>query len=550
MSQAQKTIKVLVIGGGDDTQAALLDSLGRDVDVWYATDLEDAGAKLIGTEYDFVITSSELFSRERTDFADAIAEASDRDGVGVYDLTGKLIWASAGFLKLTEDAREFTRAQCIESAARTRSRETVRDFSWTSSQDSEFELTVTPILDMDRRETRYVALMRDVTRARAKERQYEAIHRAGRELVRMDTEQVSQLATHERLTLLENKIIKYLHDLMQFDKFSIHLLDKKTNKLEPVLLSGMPQTLQQLDLYASPDGNGIAGYVAHTGKSYNCPDVSRDERYFRALEDACSSLTVPLRLNDEVIGILNVENSRLNAFTSEQCRMAELLGRDIATALHILDLMVTERYTTTGQLGSDVMAEVTAPLNDILTDVESLIEDYLGHDDLRHRLNKITTNVVAIRESIKHTTSPKRGLTGHRPTGVKRSDPIISGKKILVVDDEPMIRETVRDVLQSYGCDVTIAEDGDKAVDQIRFTEFDLVLSDIKMPCRNGYEVFAAAKDANPDTPVILMTGFGYDPNHSIVRARREGLTAVLFKPFKVDQLLGEIRAALHATTG
>ncbi len=550
MSQAQKTIKVLVIGGGDDAQAALLDSLGRDVDVWYATDLEDAGAKLIGTEYDFVITSSELFSSERTDFADAIAEASDRDGVGVYDLTGKLIWASAGFLKLTEDAREFTRAQCIESAARTRSRETVRDFSWTSSQDTEFELKVTPILDMDRRETRYVALMRDVTRARAKERQYEAIHRAGRELVRMDTEQVSQLATHERLALLEEKIIKYLHDLMQFDKFSIHLLDKKTNKLEPVLLSGMPQTLQQLDLYASPDGNGIAGYVAHTGKSYNCPDVSRDERYFRALEDACSSLTVPLRLNDEVIGILNVENSRLNAFTSEQCRMAELLGRDIATALHILDLMVTERYTTTGQLGSSVMAEVTAPLNDILTDVESLIEDYLGHDDLRHRLNKITTNVVAIRESIKHTTSPKRGLTGHRPTGVKRSDPIISGKKILVVDDEPMIRETVRDVLLSYGCDVTIAEDGDKAVDQIRAAEFDLVLSDIKMPCRNGYEVFAAAKDANPDTPVILMTGFGYDPNHSIVRARREGLTAVLFKPFKVDQLLGEIRAALHATKG
>jgi DNA-binding NtrC family response regulator len=72
-----------------------------------------------------------------------------------------------------------------------------------------------------------------------------------------------------------------------------------------------------------------------------------------------------------------------------------------------------------------------------------------------------------------------------------------------------------------------------------------LVLSDIKMPLKDGYEVFAAAKEANPDTPVILTTGFGYDPNHAIVRARREGLAAVLFKPFKVDQLLNEIRAAL-----
>ena len=69
------------------------------------------------------------------------------------------------------------------------------------------------------------------------------------------------------------------------------------------------------------------------------------------------------------------------------------------------------------------------------------------------------------------------------------------------------------------------------------------------MPGANGYEVFAAAKDRDPHRPVILMTGFGYDPNHSIIRARQEGLTAVLFKPFKVDQLLGEIRSALKAAT-
>jgi DNA-binding NtrC family response regulator len=45
------------------------------------------------------------------------------------------------------------------------------------------------------------------------------------------------------------------------------------------------------------------------------------------------------------------------------------------------------------------------------------------------------------------------------------------------------------------------------------------------------------------------MTGFGYDPNHSIVRARREGLAGVLFKPFKIDQLLADLRRALTAPT-
>jgi DNA-binding NtrC family response regulator len=104
----------------------------------------------------------------------------------------------------------------------------------------------------------------------------------------------------------------------------------------------------------------------------------------------------------------------------------------------------------------------------------------------------------------------------------------------------------VCDVLRGYGCEISSANDGDPAIAIIGQQEFDLVISDIKMPTRNGYEVFAAAKERNKDTPVILMTGFGYDPNHSIVRARREGLAAVLFKPFKIDQLLGEIRTAIR----
>ena len=99
--------------------------------------------------------------------------------------------------------------------------------------------------------------------------------------------------------------------------------------------------------------------------------------------------------------------------------------------------------------------------------------------------------------------------------------------------------------LAGYGCLVSAAVDGAVAIELLSKQSFDLVLSDIKMPTKTGYDVFAAAKDANPDTPVILTTGFGYDPNHSIVRARREGLAAVLFKPFKVDQLLTEIRMAL-----
>jgi CheY-like chemotaxis protein len=214
-------------------------------------------------------------------------------------------------------------------------------------------------------------------------------------------------------------------------------------------------------------------------------------------------------------------------------------------SLHILELLVTERHTTTGRLGSNVMAEITGPLNDILTEVENLIEDYIGHDDLRHRLRSISENVDKVRESVREITSPKAGLIGARSARDKRKDTVLDGKRILIADDEDTIRETVRDVLVGYGCRVSTVTDGEGAIDLIARQPFDLVLSDIKMPGSDGYEVFAATKDADPNTPVILTTGFGYDPNHSIIRARREGLAAVLFKPFKVDQLLGEIRMAL-----
>ena len=121
----------------------------------------------------------------------------------------------------------------------------------------------------------------------------------------------------------------------------------------------------------------------------------------------------------------------------------------------------------------------------------------------------------------------------------------MSERSALVIDDEPMIRQTIGDLLRRFGCSVHGVAEGNKAVEMINKNDYDLVLSDIKMPGKNGYEIFAAAKDKSAELPVILMTGFGYDPNHSIVRARKEGLSAVLFKPFKVDQLLGQIRQAL-----
>ena len=62
--------------------------------------------------------------------------------------------------------------------------------------------------------------------------------------------------------------------------------------------------------------------------------------------------------------------------------------------------------------------------------------------------------------------------------------------------------------------------------------------------------VFRIAKEACPRTQVILMTGFGYDPNHSIVRSTQEGLHCFLFKPFQAQQLVDEVRKAIAEWRG
>ena len=553
-----KQLHVLVIGD-PDSRRDLARWIDVDASLEYAETFEEALQVLRTEPFDMVVgRAADLIPFEGIQVpgeAAAILEEVDQ-GIGIVGRSGKLDWANPKMLSFPDDVIDPICEFCRETfnwalgeVSAGSSQVRGRRLSFTTKNNEHLEVTATPVIDLQNRVTQVAAVVWDATNAKRLQTKIDAIDRAGRELLNLDTEQFSRLDTQERLNLLEQKVLRCTKELLHFENFEIRVLNKKTNMLDLALASGMPSSNTGLDLYATTEGNGICGYVAARRRSYICPDTGNDPRFRPGIDHARSSLTVPLTLLDQVIGVANFESTKVAAFNEDDRQFAEIFGRYVALALHVLELVDTERYTTTGRLGTNVMAEITGPLNDILTDVESLVEDYIGHDDLRHRLRTISENAVRIRESIKELTSAKPGLIGARSaTASARHDPVLAGKRVLIADDEDIIRETVHDVLVGYGCEVSSATDGVAAVDLITQKSFDLVLSDIKMPHKDGYEVFAAAKDANPDTPVILTTGFGYDPNHSIVRARREGLAAVLFKPFKVDQLLNEIRMALAGT--
>ena len=74
---------------------------------------------------------------------------------------------------------------------------------------------------------------------------------------------------------------------------------------------------------------------------------------------------------------------------------------------------------------------------------------------------------------------------------------------------------------------------------------YDVVLPDIRLSDADAYECVRRLREINSHVPIIMMTGFGYDASHSIVKAREEGLKAVLYKPFRRAQMLDEVEKAV-----
>ncbi len=553
MSQSKASVgKFLLVQEDSPECAALQEILTQCGDVRVVPNVESAAQALASEEYQFIVTPArrlEALSQaspgtsQLTTVLDVIGQ-----GVCILELDGSLVWQNARLAQFPEQVRERIQKHCSENYSRLEPQSLPgrpRSLSLVTEGEQYFEATITPIFDAPRKRTRLVAVVSNVTRSRRLQQKMDAIDNAGRELVRVDADQLARMDVRQRLELLERKIIRYTRELLHFDNFAIRLLDKNTNKLELVLCAGLPLEAQQIDLYASTENSGISGYVAATGRSYICPDVEKDPRYLAGIDNAKSSLTVPLRLHDQVIGVVNIESDRPAAFSEDERQFAEIFSRYVAIALHILDLLVVERYTTVGRLADNVSSEISGPLADILADATTLMEDYIGHDDLRHRLQSITDSVVRIKEAIKQVTQPVGGILGSKPKN-RVCDPLLQGRSILVIDDEEIIRQTVRDVLANCGCEVETARDGNEAIAMIHRHAYDLVISDIRMAGKSGYEIYHEVKEAWPACPVIFMTGFGYDPNHSIIRARSEGLASVLYKPFKVEQLLTDVRNALQ----
>jgi PAS domain S-box-containing protein len=106
----------------------------------------------------------------------------------------------------------------------------------------------------------------------------------------------------------------------------------------------------------------------------------------------------------------------------------------------------------------------------------------------------------------------------------------LAGLRILVVDDDPEICQSLKDLLEEEHCNVETAASGILAMDWLTRQAFDVVLSDVVMPDMDGYQLYQTVKKQTPDLPVVLKTAFNYDRDHINKRSCLEGLQGVIFK--------------------
>jgi two-component system, chemotaxis family, chemotaxis protein CheY len=116
-------------------------------------------------------------------------------------------------------------------------------------------------------------------------------------------------------------------------------------------------------------------------------------------------------------------------------------------------------------------------------------------------------------------------------------------RRVLVVDDEPGIRDLLSRTFTLAEYDVDVAPDGLTALDRMRQTRYDLLIADLRMPVMDGISMIREAKRFKSDLPVIIITG--YSTESAAIEAVNLGVSGYLTKPFRVPQVLAAAAKAL-----
>lgn len=566
---AHQTPQVLCLGGSHDQVVAIQDRFGDQVKVVRVGSPTRAMAELSRGEYIGVYADAEHFSAAfdagRVMQNQHILQSMP-DGVVLLNCDNTIVWGNGrlgewvgvqdvvgqNIYSVFSDPEILGADFCPFKRALNNNRPSA---STLRSHDNRcYRVHAAPVFDGTDAQRHLIVTIRDVTDEYHEQQKLANIHQAGVELADLTPDDVADMDFSGRIDLLKDNILHCTQDVLKFDVVEIRMLDQATGELKPLLAVGMKPEAEERKLFAAAEGNGVTGHVAATGKSYLCEDTSKDGLYLEGSQDARSSMTVPLMLHDDVIGTFNVESPEVNAFNAGDLQFVEIFCRDLAVALNTLELLAAEKATTAAASVEAIHSAVARPIDDILNDAVNVMEKYIGHEpEVVQRLQHILLNARDIKQVI-HKVGQSMAPTEAQPASVRiEQRPALVDKRVLVVDEDESVRSAAHALLDRYHCMVETAHDGNEAIFMVRNLgsgqEYDAIISDIRLPDMSGHQLMVKLGEMSERVPLILMTGFGYDPGHSIVKARQAGLKHVLYKPFRLDQLLEAVEDTVAPTS-
>ena len=455
------------------------------------------------------------------------------------DPTGKGLLAALGKPKISADVSDpFAVARSGQSTA--------FQLVCAICADHEYvEIRLRPAVGSDGVVHSVVALTRNVTPEVEQQKRLDALHQAGRDLASLEPDQLAEMNLPTRVELLKQNLRRTIHDLLHYDIIEVRLLDRRTGELKPLLEDGMTPEAASRVLFALPEGNGVTGYVAYTGLSYLCSDASNDPHYILGAADARSSMTVPLKYFDEVIGTLNVESPRVESFGENDLQFTELFSKEIATALHTLDLLSAQQTTAASKTIEEINKEIALPVDDLLAAAAGLASRLAAVDPgAATELKSIMAAARRVKAGVKKVGDEYCPISADGARTTVPGAPVggtavpLAGKRVLVIEPDERMRKQAHLLLGRLGAECESA--GTAAAGLALFADdpYDAVFLDIRPPDASAYATYCHLRDARPTVQVAMTTGFGYDAGHSIVKARQDGMQFTLFKPFRPEQVV------------
>ncbi|MDR0391396.1 MAG: response regulator [Planctomycetaceae bacterium] len=431
-------------------------------------------------------------------------------------------------------------------------------------------MNTTPVLDNDNNIVNFVVELRDVTNQYQEEVFKIKLREAGKELADITQNDISKLSSADRINILRAKITRYAKEILKYDTIEIRILSRhEPDLLEPLLALGMTDTAVKRRLYAKQEGNGITGWVAYHAKSYLMEDPTEDIFYIEGIPGAQSSITVPLLYHGKVIGTFNVESKQRNVFNENDLHRLEVYAADVAYAIHTLELISFEEKDIAFRSIETLYCDIYMPLNLTLGECtllqQALLEsEVVNSNPTVEELQVVVCNLrEKIDEGLRTIQSNTRNIQSVFQKHVATITPelprqeseidcnayeVLRNKRILMIDADESLAPHLSRLLFYYGCTVEAVSDGGSALKMLETTCYDALICNVKIPDMSAYTFYEMVCELLQlrFVPFIFMTGYGHDGGHVMTRAKTAGVKGYIFKPFKLPQLLSNLKLVIN----